>query len=186
MRLKAILTAILLSFSITGVASAKSTCSATKYKLLDDTVKFGDTLATLKSKVKRSFGRNATVVEPQDGLVVVVFKKPYKNLDKIIYLTKDKQVIRVLFRYSAKMVSKFGSRVDFFVSLFKKLKTAYGEHSNVEQDKVKDRATIFWPRHEGATMQAMGDNEDVSLRVDCDALEEEINKKMSESTNFGF
>ena len=186
MRIKAILTALLLSLSISTVAMAKTTCSGTKYKLLDDTVQFGDTTAQLKRKVKRSFGRNATVVSPQQGLTVVIFKKPHKNLDKIIYLTKGDKVTRVLFRYSQNMIREFGGNVDFFLSLFKKLKQSYGEQKNIEQDKAKDKITLYWGRNGGATMQAMGDNEDVSIRIDCDDLEEEVTSKAAESVNFGF
>lgn len=188
MRTNAILTAFLLSLTLSTSALAKgNTCSSTKYKLIDDTVSFGMNIKDAERALKRKYGRKATIISPQTGLLAVMFKKaPVNNLSKIIYLAKDGKVTRVLFTYASSFIRTFGSNADMAVLMLSKLKERYGDFKDINQDKAKDKVTISWAEHGGAMLQLMADNDDVDLRIDCDALEREISAEASKKANFGF
>src|SRR6056300_973147 len=168
------ITHILIAFAVLFPASlsfAEESCKATKYKMLDDSIAFGTPFASAKRTLNRKFDSKAVVLSPRSTTIVVMFHQPYNNLQKIIYLATDGKITRVLFTYSDDFTRKFGGTADMFKVLWPKLKAKYGEQKDLSTDEAKDQVKLFWPRHEGATLTLLADNDTIDLRIDCDALE---------------
>jgi hypothetical protein len=179
------LIALAITFS-SALAMAKTTCSATKYKLINDSVTFGMDIKKAEGVLKRKYGSKARILTPQEGLIAVMFNSPQNNLSKILYLAKDGKVTRILFTYATSFVRTFGSNADMTIVMLTKLKERYGQFKDVNQDKAQDKVTFIWGEEGGATLQLLADNDGVDLRIDCDALEREISAEASKNANFGF
>lgn len=165
---------------------ADGTCSNTAYPLVDSSVKFGMTTAQLKKAI-RPLKKKANVVN-QDNITVLVFKKPYKNLDKIIYLAMDGKVTRVAFSYSNEFQRKLGGRLNALQTMLEKLVEKHGKADDVDFNKEKGRVEALWGNNKGATLRVIADDSDGSMlmRIDCDELEGTIMKAQKKSANFGF
>ena len=185
--LKNILFSISLMAIFVSPALAQDTCSKSKFKLLDNSIPFGTPEGKVEALVKKNFGRNAVVVKPRADLIAVAFTKPYKNFDRIIFLTRGGVVTRVLFGYAKSFTSSLGSATDVLKIMLPKLREKYGEHDDLNVDESESKATFVWAEDGGATLSfIIGDNTGPDLRFDCDALEREAHKKAKNNANFGF
>lgn len=186
MYIKTILLSLSLLVATSSNTFAKETCKATKYSRVIDTVSFGMTISQAKKALKKKFGSKATVINPKEGFLIVDFNRPQKNIQRAIYLAQNGKITRQLFRYSETFQRKFGGPAQMFVAMVKKLQEKYGQHDDQKMIESEDKAIFFWGLNGGATMQVSASNEGVDLRIDCDALEKEIQEEASKSANFGF
>jgi hypothetical protein len=186
MNIKSILITFTILLSFASTANAKETCKSTKYTQVIDTVSFGMTIPQAKKALKKKYGSKATVINPKEGFLIVDFTRPQKNIERAIYLAQNGKITRQLYRYSESFMRKFGGPAQMFVAMVKKLQEKYGQHDDQKMIESEDKATFFWGNNGGATMQVSASSEGVDLRLDCEALEKEIQENASKSANFGF
>lgn len=184
------ITHILIAFAVllsAPLALAEETCKSTPYKLLDGTVSIGTNHKTAESKVRRAFGGKGLITTPKENLILVKFLTPHNNLDEIVYMSIGGKITRILFSYHNDFQAKFGGLVETFKVLMEKLKGTYGDFDDRSFDKAKGKATFIWPRKGGASLTLIATEPNgLVLRVDCDALEDELKAKQAGSANFGF
>lgn len=181
-----IATACLMALTTTN-AFADNTCKSTKYKLIDNTVSFGMSQSSALSALRKKFSSKARI-DQKMNFVFVNFRKPYNNLKMIVVLSREDKVTRLMFVYADEFAYSFGGSTELFKIMLKKMQDSYGDFSDSGYDQEDKKATIIWPKHNGASLTFMGSDKDgeLSYRVDCDALEQEIKEKQKKSANFGF
>lgn len=176
---------LLLLFTASS-AFADSTCSSTKYVLLNNTVSFGMTIEQAKSALERKYKGKANVLSPKEGFLVVAFHNPQNNVSRMVLFAINGKITRQLFTYSDQFIRKFGGNAEMFVAMVGKLTEKYGERAGQSFDQDEDKATFNWSRQGGATLQVMASKSTVDLRIDCDDLEDQIKAQTTKSANFGF
>lgn len=189
MSIKTLMFSLLLASSLVSISTAKpkSTCaSGSKYTLLDTSVPFGLTTDQTVSKAKRAF-KGASVRKVATG-VMVNFKRPYKNLDTIMFFTNNGVVTRILFSYHNNFIQSLGGLKDSMMILLKKLVDKYGKADNVNTDEAKSKGKVSatWNQNAGMSMAFIAqDPSSLLLRFDCDVLEAELQQEASKNANFG-
>lgn len=179
-----VLLPLLLSLVLVSPALAKDACENTTYKLLDDTFSFGDDAKSAFKKASERFkGSTGHVIPIQDNLFKVMLRN-HKTLESILVFSIDGRVTRIMYTYSQEFLQSLGGVVGAADILIPKLRDKYGfldgDAERVSENKVKAQ----WPLNNGARMIIILEK-DISLRFDCEALEEALRKKKAKSVDFG-
>lgn len=168
-------------------AFAENLCSKSKYKLLDNTIKFGTTLKSAEKTARKKFKRKSEIMS-QNQLVLVVFKKPVKNVKQYAYYSIGGKVTRQIFVYDQEFMSTFGGPVETLKILLEKAVEKYGKAEDVDVNREEGKITAYWKADNGLVFRIIAQDSDSSImmRYDCESLEEEIKKQKAKNANFGF
>jgi len=177
-------TILILALILSSPAYGQKTCQSSKYKLLYDGVTFGMNVDKAQKLLESRLKSNALVIR-NDHVIIANLYKPMNNIKRMLFFSMNGSVTRILFEYSDSFQSSFGGSAELFIALYNKLKGSYGDKRNQEFNEKEDKAIFFWPNHNGATLQLMGDTS-VKIRIDCDELEDEIKSRQTKNANFGF
>lgn len=183
---KTLLSTLVLSFFFTSLSFAEPTCKNSPFSLIDATIKFGST--TKKARTTKAFRRRGGKKLEHKNLTIYEFRKPYKNLSRIVYFTLNDKVTRVMYSYHEDFMLKLGGRVQALTVMLEKLVEKHGKADDVDVDKQKGRIEAVWNTRKGASLRVIADDSDGSLmmRIDCNELEDAINKQTKKTVNFGF
>ena len=184
---KLLLSTLMLSVIFSSISFAEPTCENSPFSLIDSTIKFGSTTKKARSAVRTFRKRGGKKLEHKN-LTVYEFKKPYKNLSRIVYFTLNDRVTRVMYYYHEDFMLKLGGRVSALTAMLEKLVEKHGKADDVDVDKKKGRIEAVWNSRKGAGLRVIADDADgsLSMRIDCNELEDQINAKTKKTVNFGF
>ncbi len=176
-----------LSLLLTPLSALAETCSKTKYSLLTQDVKFGDTKDVALQALKKAYQGKALVkYEQEKSQITVTFNAKNRDMfDLVFFNVVGGVVTRISWSYSNAFQDKLGGPSDALVSLVKKARDKYG--MNDTSNKVDNGFELTWGVDEGASLEIVGrDPYFVSVRIECETLDTEMKEKEAKSTNFGF
>lgn len=184
---KTLFSALVLSALFVSSSFAEPVCKNSPFSLIDSTVTFGASTKQARSAINTFRKLGGKKVEHKN-LTIYEFRKPHKNLDKIVYFTLGDKVTRIMYYYHEDFMLKLGGRMNALTTMLEKLVEKHGKADDVAVKKEEGRVEAAWNSQKGASLRVIATDSDGSLamRIDCDELEEHINAQTKKSVNFGF
>lgn len=184
---KTLFSALVLSALFVSSSFAEPICKNSPFSLVDSTVAFGASTKRARSAIRTFRKRGGKKIEHKN-LTIYEFRKPHKNLDKIVYFTLGDKVTRIMYYYHEDFMMKLGGRMNALTTMLEKLVEKHGKADDVAVKKEEGRVEATWNSQKGASLRVIATDSDGSLamRIDCDELEEHINAQTKKSVNFGF
>jgi len=176
-----------LSLLLSPMSALAETCSKTKFSLLTQEVKLGDTKDAALQALKKAYQGKAVVKHDQEkSQITLTFNAKNRDMfDLVFFNLLGGVVTRISWSYSNAFQDKLGGPGDALMSVVKKAREKYGMNST--SNKVDNGFELGWEADDGATLEIIGrDPYFVSVRIECETLEAEMKEKEAKSTNFGF
>ena len=155
------------------------TCASAPYSsLLPAKIKFGMT----STQIKRA--RKLKLMHTGPGIEMFEVKDSTGPYGIIIIKYTQNVATRIIGDYRDSTVSKLGGTGQALNVIGTKLKEKYGGADSVDTDDAPDM-TASWNEKKGAAMQLQVNRSGVRIRVDCNALEEDLAKKAAKDVELG-
>ncbi len=178
---------ILVALSLNTTFAAPE-CSESRWKMIDETVKYGTDINTAVAALKKKYLGQANVATDDSGNITVTFLQSRRDVfDMIVYQTLNKSVFKAVFSYSNQFQSKMGGLYPAVLALTKKIISRVGEKADNAGKQQENDFLATWNANDGVLMEVYAKDPNILVvRFTCETLEESLRIKHSESTKVGF